>query len=186
MKSFLIAPWLLFSSFSLYAQSTIETTLPVDTETKRVTYTGVVAVKGVTQNELYTRAKLWLGLTFDDAKDVIKVDEKDAGLIVIRGYSDLPIQSSMTGLMPANMELGYTMTLNFKDERYKYTLTNYQLVSGAISSTLEKEISTQLSKPKNKGVIIAKQYAKSVDTFARLLTESVDATLHKPVSGDGW
>jgi hypothetical protein len=184
MKFILIGSWLLFSSLSLYAQAPTETTLPVDTETKRVTHTGVVAVQGASQTELYTRAKLWLALTYDEAKDVIKVDEKDAGLLVIRAYTDIPVGLTPSSDPPISRELGYTMILNFKDGRYKYTITNYQLLTIGTASTLEKEIITQLGKPKNKGTYAAKQYANSVENFARVLTQSMDATLQKSVSGD--
>lgn len=183
MKSIFIALWL-FSSASLYAQTPAAPTLPVDTETKRVTYTGVVAVEGASQSELYTRAKLWLFLTFDEAKDVIKVDEKDAGLLIIRAYTDLPVRLSQSDSEPTNREVGYTMMLNFKDGRYKYTLTNYQVILVGTSTTIEKEITAQLSKPKNKGVFLAQQYAEKVGIYAKSLTESLSATLHKPVSGE--
>jgi len=184
MKPVLIATWLLLSSLSLHAQTPDEVTLPVDTETKRVTYTGVVAVQGASQNELYTRAKLWLFLTFGDAKDALKVDEKEAGLLVVRVYTDLPIQLTQFSSQPVNQELGYTLMLNFKDGRYKYTLTNYDLLNGGTTSSLEKEIIVQVGKPKNKGAFIAKQYTKSIIALARLVTESIDTTLQKPVSGN--
>ncbi|MDF7813335.1 DUF4468 domain-containing protein [Hymenobacter sp. YC55] len=184
MKSIIIASWLLLSSVGLYAQTSASPTLPVDTETKRVTYTGVVAVDGVSQNELYTRAKLWLFLTFDEAKDVVKVDEKDAGLLIIRAYTDLPVRSSQSDFEPTNREVGYTMMLNFKDGRYKYTLTNYNLVVEGRTIPIEKEITAQLSKPKDKGVFAAQQYAEKVGIYAKSLAQSLDVTLHKPVSGE--
>lgn len=183
MKSILVALWVL-SSASLYAQAPVAPTLPVDTETKRVTYTGVVAVEGAKQSELYTRAKLWLSLTFDEAKDVIKVDEKDAGLLVIRAYTDLLLKPTQTSVDPVSQEVGYTMILNFKDGRYKYTLTNHQVIVGGASFPIEKAITEQLSKPKNKGVFLAQQYAEKVSLYAKSLTESLDVTLHKPVSGE--
>ena len=141
-------------------------------------------MQGANRNELYTRAKLWLFLTFGDAKDALKVDEKDAGLLVIRSYTDLPIQVSQSTSQPVNQELGYTIILNFKDGRYKYTLTNYDLVSGGTSSSLEKEIIVQLGKPKNKGAIIAKQYTRSIAALAKLVAESIDTTLQIPVAGN--
>ncbi|HEX8425092.1 DUF4468 domain-containing protein [Hymenobacter sp.] len=177
----------LLSSVGLYAQTTAVTTLPVDAQTQRVTYSEIVTVDGVKQSELYSRAKLWLALTFDDAKDVIKVDEKDAGLLLIRAYTDLPIRLTQGSLAPVNQEAGYMMTLNFKDGRYKYTLTNYNLIVGSLAVPVEKEISAQMSKPKNKGAFIAKQYEEQVATYAKSLAESLSATLHKPVSGeDNW
>jgi hypothetical protein len=182
MKSILLIAWLLFSSSRIYAQTQEETALPVDTETKRVTYTGVVAVAGADKNELYTRAKLWASLTYDQVQDVIKVDEKEAGLLVLRAYTDLPV--AQTSSQPTNYELGYTMLLNFKDGRYKYTITNYQVINGNSTGTLENEIVALLSKPKNKGIIRAKQCRDFVASLARALTQSVDVTLQKPVSGN--
>lgn len=184
MKTILIASWLLLSSLSLYAQAPTETTLPVDTETRKVTYTGVVAVQGAKQSELYTRAKLWLAMTYDDPKDVVKVDEKDAGLLVLRAYTDIPIRFSPVATIPVQQEMSYTLMLNFKDGRYKYTITNYRLIANGITGSLEQEIINQLGKPKNKGEYAAKQFTAAIEAFAKLVTENLDATLQKPVTGD--
>lgn len=186
MKSILIASWLFLASLSLYAQAPApaETTLPVDTETNRVSYSGVVAVKGANQNELYTRAKLWLALTYDEAKEVIKVDEKDAGLLVIRAYTDIPVRLVQKS-PPVSREVGYTMILNFKDGRYRYTLTNYQLLTLGTATALEQEIIAQLKQPnKTKGTYAAQQYAESIKSFATRVAESLEGTLQKPVSGE--
>jgi hypothetical protein len=182
-KIFFLTAWLLVVSLGLYAQSASEPTLPVDTETRKVTYTGVVPVKDANQSELYTRAKLWLFQTYDEVK-VIKVDEKDAGLLIIRAYTDIPVRLSQMATIPTKQEVGYTLMLNFKDGRYKYTITNYQLISGELSGSLEQEIINQLGKPKNKGEYAAKEYTASIEAFAKVVIQSLDATLQKPVTGN--
>lgn len=82
-------------------------------------------LEGKTQAEMYAITKTWLAEMFKNSKNVIEVDEKDAGIVSGNGTS-----SFTTG----NIALGYTTeTLYFtfkcqmKDGRFRLTLNNFQL-----------------------------------------------------------
>ena len=52
----------------------------------KINYSEVVNVDSVKKEELYNRAKHWLVETFNSAKDVIQIDDKENGEIVGKGY----------------------------------------------------------------------------------------------------
>jgi hypothetical protein len=97
---------------------------PLDTETKRITFTEVVAMPGVSQAELYTRAKVWFATTFKAPKLVVQADEKETG--IIQGESWAPIQVHYLGpKRPASeLRLWCTIKFAFKDGRYRYEITD--------------------------------------------------------------
>ena len=95
---------------------------PTDAATGLIDYTETVAVADVSQAVLFTRAKLWLAGSFRSVKDVVQVEDKDAGVIVGRGYS--PIGIAYFGQVSAQ-RLYYTLKLGFKDGKYKYELSDF-------------------------------------------------------------
>jgi hypothetical protein len=94
---------------------------PKDATTGLIDYTEAVPVEGVSKADLFTRAKLWLAGSFKSAKDVVQTEDKDAGIIVGKGYS--PISLTFFG-HAVPYQLHYTLKLNFKDGKYKYELTD--------------------------------------------------------------
>jgi Domain of unknown function (DUF4468) with TBP-like fold len=106
-KALLILPALLLSVFS-YCQDS----------TAKMTYSEVVKVDSVTKSELYIRARSWFATTYNSAKSVIQMDDKEAGEIVGRGA----FQTAMPlGLgVKATWFVQYTLTVFVKDGKYKY------------------------------------------------------------------
>ena len=79
----------------------------------RVCYEGVVQTNKLTAESLYSNAKIWIANNFGSAKSVIQTDISNSSLVVkgilkIDGYTTY----------------NFTLTLQFKDYRYKYTLTD--------------------------------------------------------------
>src|SRR5690606_17454969 len=116
MKKLLLFIMLIVSG-SAFAQSN---EIPWD-ENGEVTFTEVVQVEGVDAADLYTRAKLWFTETYNSSKDVIQMDDKEAGVIVGKGLSKLYIDFKSVQV-PANML--YTVKVYLKDGRYKYEITD--------------------------------------------------------------
>jgi hypothetical protein len=109
-----------------HAQVADSVKLPIDPDTKRITYAEVVQMPGMSQAELYTRAKLWFAEAFKSAKDVVQADEKDAGLVQGEAWS--PMQAHFMGKnMPAsNIQLWYTVKLACREGRYRYEITDFK------------------------------------------------------------
>jgi hypothetical protein len=96
--------------------------LPVDPQTKLITYQGVVEVPGVSKADLYTRAYAWVANAYRSANAVVQMQDKEAGQLVAKGLTRITVRT-----MGMDMDAGvirHTLTIYVKDGRYKYVLTN--------------------------------------------------------------
>ena len=92
--------------------------LPIDTQTKLITYEGVVEVPGVSKADLYLRAHAWVAKTYRSANDVIQMQDKEAGQLIIKGVSRVSSRGNSFGIVR------HTLTIYVKDGRYKYVLSD--------------------------------------------------------------
>ncbi len=95
------------------------TVLPFDEATHLITYQGVVEVPGATKDQLYTRAYEWMAKTYRSANAVIQMQDKESGRLVGRGSTRATVRGYDAGVVR------HTLTLYFKDGRYKYVLTDF-------------------------------------------------------------
>ncbi len=100
-----------------------------------------------TQSKLFTKANEWVAQSFNDAKSVIQMSDKEAGKIVGKGV--MSSQSSMGALIGSStFYVKYTITITVKDGRYKIDLTDFiatdiithDAYGGATSSTISKPL----------------------------------------------
>ena len=70
---FLLTTFLLTFYIRAFAQPP---NLPIDSTTHLITYSEVVKVDG-NKDELYSRAREWFAKTYNSAKNVIQMDDKD-------------------------------------------------------------------------------------------------------------
>lgn len=90
-----------------------------------VHYSEVGAVEGATKDALYGRAKAWVINTYVSPKNVIQADDKDAGIVVCKGFSEVPV----TIVFSSKQRLYYTVKISTKEGRYKYDLTDFYFQS---------------------------------------------------------
>jgi hypothetical protein len=98
-----------------------EVRFPFDTVTHRVTYTGVVEVKGRTSQQLYLSAKEWFAKVFNSGKAVIDLDDNVSYKLIGKGKTEF-IFKYMGGNQGGY--LNFTITIMAKEGRYKYIITN--------------------------------------------------------------
>lgn len=86
-----------------------------------ISYTEVVNVDStLSANELYSRARSWFAETYRSAQDVIQMDDKENAKII--GKSNFKydrINDKASGWV------SYTITIEARNGRYKYTITNF-------------------------------------------------------------
>jgi hypothetical protein len=93
-------------------------TLPINKETKLIEFSDLVFVdSALTQNELYLRAKEWMARNFKSAKDVIQMEDKEAGIIIGKGYFSLREGKSC--------KIYFTLKIQVKNNRYKYWFSDF-------------------------------------------------------------
>lgn len=98
--------------------------LPIDADSKLITYTEVVSVDGVSAGDLYDRFIKWFNGEFKNPSEKLRKTDKDAGEIEafirykIYNKDKDGNQASDAGLAQ------FTIKVMFKDGRYKYTVTD--------------------------------------------------------------
>ncbi len=170
---------LLLSGLDLKAQ-VVNPPVPVDPDTKLITYKEVVNVAG-NPNELFIRAIEWINTQYKNPADATKVRNPATGLIEIIHRIELTaLDKGVTH--PAGV-VDYSMKLEMKEGRYRYTITNFNY----------KDLSRQpieiWLKTDDKGYKpVWEDYLKQVDEFTRKLIESLKLGMLPPVpkKADDW
>ncbi|MDO7874097.1 DUF4468 domain-containing protein [Hymenobacter sp. ASUV-10] len=107
--------------------------LPVDPDTRAVTYTGVVEAPGATKAQLYARGLEWMARTYQSANDAVQLKDAEQGKLVAKGFMVVTLAAPNVGMamlgvpQPSTMLLEQTLSLYLKDGRYKYVLTDLSL-----------------------------------------------------------
>jgi hypothetical protein len=104
--------------------SNAQNTLPRNAD-GRVEYTAVVYVDSTSSKDaIYAAARAWFVDNFKDAKEVLQVQDKDAGELVGKGYIDIP--SNRFGYIAIGVGIvWFNVTLYAKDGRYKYVISDF-------------------------------------------------------------
>jgi hypothetical protein len=99
--------------------------LPVNPDTKLITYQEVVKVDG-TIKDLFSRAIDWININYKNPADVTKVRDPESGLIEILHRIELERTDKQDTKIDAGIII-YTLKLELKDGRYRYTITDLNL-----------------------------------------------------------
>lgn len=117
MKKLFFTALLCFTFTYAFAQyDTLCNAIPL--KDGRLTYTGVVDIKDASAKELYSNTKIWIAETFVSPKTVIKSDVENSSVMLSGLIFDSDINS---------VQYRINFTLQFKDGRYRYELTNINL-----------------------------------------------------------
>ncbi len=127
MKKFIFFLAILFSCVQISAQVSRDLIIPVDDETKKIKFQGVVDEQG-DKYELFKRSIYWLNDTYKDPVRVTSVRDKETGKIVGRHrfriyYWDRDSIKHIGGM------INYTFTVEMRDGRYRYTIDEIILKS---------------------------------------------------------
>lgn len=108
----------LFFSIKSYSQKQI---LPlVD---GKVDYTEIVQLdSNYKKNDLYLNAKKFFIDVFNSGKDVIQMEDKEAGLVIGKGYLSVNYRNSFLYTFPTR--IWHTIKISIKDGKYKYEITD--------------------------------------------------------------
>lgn len=92
--------------------------LPTD-ENGKINFNEVVVIDSVSAGEIYLRAKRFFVDTFKSANDVIQMDDKEASIIIGKGYSDIYIKIAGP---PTALQLWYSIKIQGRDGRYRFDI----------------------------------------------------------------
>lgn len=85
----------------------------------------IVEVDSTSSGVLYNRAKSYVAKHYDTLDQVINLDDKDAGTIILNLNFKYNCTLS-TGFATYSGNISYTLELFFKDNRYKYRFSNFK------------------------------------------------------------
>lgn len=153
----------------------------------KIFYQSVVEVDGASAEELFVRSKIWAYDVFGTTKVDIAVEDKEAGLLIIRGFIDRGHLRS--ALNPRN---DFKLQLEFKDGKFRFTMTDffysYEQSELLYSLELERFVQEQTMNgaATSKKLKSASDYFSSLSRDFLLLMKSLQNTLRASVNDKDW
>ena len=97
--------------------------VPVDSITHKITYEGVVDVKGVAAGELYQRINAWFLSYYKNPTEVIRENDSTNHKMIGKPRFRLSNLPDKNGVKADGGVTQYTITVAAKDGRFKYEIT---------------------------------------------------------------
>lgn len=152
---------LLFSvSGEITAQSDYIDILPI--KNSKVCYEDVIAVKNVSKEDLFRRAKRWTAVHCEDIKWADNYEIYAKGKIM--------------------RDLIYLIIIEIKDERYKYTITEFKISSFSVMNGSSYRTNSSLEEYT---IIGKKTYYTNIDKMINKLIISLKESMDTPIE-DNW
>lgn len=106
--------------------------MPIDENTKLITYTNKVDLPSLDKGKLYDRALAWCNTYYKNPSDVIREKDVASGIILCKARFKIYKQALKKGEIPTEAGVvQYTLKIEMKDGRFRYSLTdiNWKQVS---------------------------------------------------------
>lgn len=97
-------------------------TIEKDEKTGKYACSGVVQIDSVSKDRLFAKTMEWIALNYKSANDVIQLSNKEDGKIICKG-------NFKTMVLLTSGYIGHTLTLDFKDGKFRYQYTNFAFVT---------------------------------------------------------
>ena len=142
-----------------------------------------------TRAKQYKIFKNYIVSHFNSSGNVIQLDDAESGVLIAKVYSQLP--ESGLFIQVLNEKISYTVTIKFKDGKYKYRFDNFshsysvkRQVTGTQYSSGRSEVTDyeyKLNEYKP-----GKKILKTVHTSMLTEIESLKKAITLPKSGEDW
>jgi hypothetical protein len=116
----------------IFAQGAVQS-MPKDRETEKYTYQEDVDVEGASANDLYDRAVTWSASAYRSVPDLIQLDDPSAGRLILKGLINVPYARI------TDVDVRHTVTIEVKEESYRYTITDFVVEFGAATKLMEAQ-----------------------------------------------
>jgi len=127
MKNLIFSLLISGISATVLAQTSTVPKFPIDSASKKITYTEVVQQTGI-KDTLYNRAIHWCNIFFKNAQSVTTKRDKEDG--IVEGKPKFKVFKAATSKDTTKIMAGFisfTFTIACKENRYKYTITDLNL-----------------------------------------------------------
>ncbi|HEY4149307.1 MAG TPA: DUF4468 domain-containing protein [Chitinophagaceae bacterium] len=102
-------------------------TIPFDSLAHKICYTEIVKVDSLSKEQIYTCVREWFNRSFDIGHAVVSMDDYNAGHLIARGTV---FGKKSHGLGRTGMTISFIIDLFVKDGKYKYVITDFNLLAG--------------------------------------------------------
>lgn len=92
------------------------------TDTTMFVYSGIISVDSVNKSDLYNRALEWFAKSYNSSKDVLQIQDKEAGKLV--GKASMKSYITWMGSPYHAGYVNYTISVYVKEGKYKYEIDN--------------------------------------------------------------
>jgi hypothetical protein len=106
--------------------------LPLDSASGKISFDSVFNVPDLTKDDIYSRCKEWIANYFKSAKDVINMDDKESGILKMKGASKPPNEKSIAFVT-------YDLYVYIKDKKYKCVFNNLEFLADGQSEKVAAE-----------------------------------------------
>lgn len=123
MKKIILSGIISLAAWGASAQQYQAPQMPVDADTKLITYTGVVEVPNTTKADLYNRTLAWMNGYYKNPSEVIRERDSVNMKVVAKPRFRIKNEANEKGLQTDAGIVQYTLTIAAKDNRFKYTIS---------------------------------------------------------------
>lgn len=177
---------ILLSSMLLATAAGYAQKLPVDSETQKITYTEVVEIPGAKKDDLYSKAKAWFVTATGATKLALELEDKETGKLLGKVNNSVKVKNPPMGMYEVGF-VNYTISIIVKDDKYKYTFTDFNHESGGmkdVTSSGPLENKKSGARPMTGGMPTGYQWGKIKEVTEETVLKQVE-TLKKAMAGNG-
>lgn len=151
-------------------------------------YSEVVEANGKSKEELYNAGRIWFTSTFNSAKAVLDIDDKEMGMMAGKAWSQIYVTSLG---FPVAYKLWYRISIEVKEGRYRYQIKNLefeaqeaqQIGGPSPAENMFKEANMYRSNGKIKPLMLS-FYSQMEETVITLENSLQSDLLKKPLKDD--
>lgn len=114
----LLSLLIICSSITLQAQNIVISGNPIQKDSI------IILDTTLKKDQLYSKGLEWFAINYKSSKNVIELQDKDAGLIIGKGSTYCFVKGGAL-LQDTKINLSYTVRLSFKDGKIKYDINQF-------------------------------------------------------------
>lgn len=124
----------LLSCFSAIGQG-----VPYDSTRSKHVYTDIINLHNLDKSTIFSLANQWFAKAYRSSSDVIQLNDKEAGKIIGKGSMSIMVEHRYNNMKtPVHMQANYTISVDVKNEKLRYTITDFYMKSQNVETPLEE------------------------------------------------
>jgi hypothetical protein len=181
MKTFSIVLTYFLLLFVLIKPAFAQTSIvPVDEDTKLITYKDVVTQEG-DKTKLYYRAIEWVNANYKNPTEVTRVRDEENGKLELRASFKV-FNTDKKGFKTDAAVINYILKLEFKPGKYRYIFTDF-----SIAAVSKYPLERWLDKKDPRYTPACEDYLAQVDSVINVKIESLkEGMVPKVIKKDDW